>query len=87
MRVSDALESPVGAAIVSALLGLGLAAVFRRTCTGPECVVVRAPDLGDLGRHTYRIGQTCYRYTPEAAPCPGEGGGAPDAPAVSLSRA
>jgi hypothetical protein len=59
----------VGAIVVSVILGLGLAALFRRACKGDGCVVVRAPKGDDVGRYFYKLEDDCYKYTPYAAPC------------------
>lgn len=66
---SNVMDSPFGAALVSALLGLGLAALFRRACEGGECVVVAAPPPAQTADTVYRTGdRSCYRYVQR--PCP-----------------
>lgn len=62
--------------VISAILGLGLAVIFRSTCKGPQCRVIRSPPLQDIEQHFYRIGSDCYRYTPYVVPCHGGGGSA-----------
>jgi hypothetical protein len=66
----EAARTPTGTLIVSVILGLGLAAVFRRACKGKECVVVRAPPLSHTQGHVYRIEDDCYKYERRAAECP-----------------
>jgi hypothetical protein len=63
------LKDPFGAIIVSVILGLGLAAVFRRACNGNDCVVVRAPNAKELDKYVYQIDQACYKYTPRVVQC------------------
>ena len=77
MRLREALDSATGGIILSVLLGLGLAAVFRRACSGAGCVVVQAPDLGELQRYAYRVDSDCFKYTPEPVPCPMKDNGTP----------
>jgi hypothetical protein len=67
------LGTDAGAIVVSVLLGLGLAAVFRRACKGDGCVVLRAPDAADVTRYHYKVGEDCFRYTPKVVPCPSSG--------------
>lgn len=62
------LNSDRGSVVVSVILGLGMASLFRKTC-GRNCIVVRAPDLDQLRKHIYEIDGTCYKYTPRAVQC------------------
>ena len=66
----EAARTPAGTVIVSVILGLGLAAIFRRACKGNECVVIRAPELSRTQGHVYRIEDDCYTYTRTPAQCP-----------------
>lgn len=69
MNLSQAMNSKYGPIVISVLLGLGLAAMFRRVCRGDGCVVVKAPDLKEVQDSVYRYGDACYKYTPHATPC------------------
>ncbi len=74
MEIKRIAHDNTGSLILSALLGLGLAALFRSACRGDGCVVVRAPNLAEVQRHTYQVSQdACYKYTPEVVPCPRRG--------------
>ena len=69
MFIKRALTDNFGSIIISVILGLGLAAVFRRVCSGDGCIVVKAPSAKELNDHVYRIDQSCYKYTPNVVPC------------------
>lgn len=73
MKLALAMKSPVGSIVISVILGLGLAALFRKVCHGDGCVVIKSPDPKELQDFVYRMGggksSTCYKYTPEAVPC------------------
>jgi hypothetical protein len=60
MNLVDKLKSAEGRFLISVLLGLGLAAAFRSTCTDGRCVVVKAPQ--GIQGSTYHIDDDCYRY-------------------------
>lgn len=66
-----------GAIIISVILGLGLAAIFRATCHGDNCIVVKSPPRDQIDKHVYRIDDQCYKYSSYAVGCPG---GVPHAP-------
>lgn len=79
--VTRVLADDTGAIIVSIILGLGLAALFRKACKGGRCLVVKAPKLDELQRFVYKVDEDCYKYTPHVVPCdtkPGVVGGAGD---------
>jgi hypothetical protein len=73
----DILGSETGIIIFSVILGLGLAAMFRRTCTGDNCVVYQAPErekiegkifAGDIDPQTGRT-RKCYAFRATMVPC------------------
>jgi hypothetical protein len=70
MLVKKLLNDNMGSIIVSIILGMGLAAMFRRACKGDGCIVVKAPSAKDLQRYHYKIDADCFKYTPEVVPCP-----------------
>ena len=67
---TDAAYTPTGSIIISVILGLGLAALFRRACKGKECVIVKAPPTNDTNNYVYKIDDDCYKYHKTAAQCP-----------------
>lgn len=72
--VSNILKDRFGAIIVSVILGLGLAAIFRATCSGDKCVIVHSPPRDQIDKHLYRIDDHCYKYSSYAVSCPGAAG-------------
>ena len=67
--VKDILQDRTGSIGISIVLGLGLAALFRRVCTGDSCVVIKAPKPTDLKDYYYKIDSSCYKYTPYVVEC------------------
>lgn len=57
--------------LISAVLGLGLATVFRRACVGGTCYVVHGPAVEHVTGHVWRVDEKCYRYEPYPAECDG----------------
>jgi hypothetical protein len=65
------MTDPFGRVLVSVILGLGLAALFRRACVGEGCVVIQAPDSREVEDYVYKnANDSCFRYTPNVVPCP-----------------
>jgi hypothetical protein len=67
--IKDLLESPTGQIIISVILGLGLATLFRKVCTSNNCIVIKGPNLKDLEKYYYKVDGDCYKYTPYVTNC------------------
>ena len=69
MDVKQLFSTPTGSIIVSIILGLGLAAVFRRACSGNRCIVIRGPNPNDVAQNYYKVNEQCFKYTPVFTEC------------------
>ena len=69
MTLQSAISSPAGSIAISVLLGLGLAAMFRRACKGNSCIVIKAPSRADTDKYYYKIDDECFKYKPVATSC------------------
>jgi hypothetical protein len=69
MYVDKVLNDKVGSIIISVILGLGLAAVFKRVCKDGNCIVIKAPKLEETDKYYYKIKDDCFKYTPHVVPC------------------
>jgi hypothetical protein len=69
MLLKKLLRDRFGSILVSVILGLGLAAIFRKACTGDGCVVIKAPSTKDIDNYVYQIERSCYKYTPQVVSC------------------
>lgn len=67
--IQDLLENKVGQIILSVILGLGLATLFRQVCSGNNCILIKSPDLKELDKYYYKIDSQCYKYKPYASSC------------------
>ena len=69
MKVGDVLKDSAGSKVVSVILGLGLAAMFRKVCKGEKCIVVKGPGEDAVSSFYYKLEDDCYKYTPYAVDC------------------
>ena len=69
MNVQRLLNTEYGRMIISILLGLGLASLFRKVCTDKNCIVFNGPIIGDVEGKTYKYGDKCYKYSVNADKC------------------
>ena len=58
-----------GQYVISFILGIGLASLFRKVCKDRNCIVFRAPDFDEVTKNTYTYGEKCYAFTKSAVPC------------------
>lgn len=69
MFLDKILDDPIGRIVLSILLGFGLATLFRKACSGSNCIIINGPPIKELNDNVYKIDDDCYKYTPEATLC------------------
>ena len=70
MHLTKFLHTRTGKYLMSAILGFGLASLFRVVCKDKKCIVVKAPPLEEMKKDdVYKFGDKCYSFTRENAPC------------------
>ena len=57
----------------SAILGVGLMAVLKPMCKGPNCIIQKAPSVDEVTRSTYQLGSKCYQFKTTQITCPERG--------------
>jgi hypothetical protein len=62
-------ETDAGCILFSIIIGLGLAALFRRECIGNQCIVVEGPNPNEVKFNTYKLDDRCFKYTPYIVDC------------------
>lgn len=63
------METDTGRIVISVILGLGLATLFRKICTDGNCIDFHGTVVGDFDEKVYRHDNKCYKYTADAAKC------------------
>jgi len=69
MHLSKFVQSETGRHIMSAILGFGLATLFRVACSDRNCIIFRAPDMNEIEDKTFKHGNKCYKFKPETSKC------------------
>jgi hypothetical protein len=64
------LKVPGLAALISFVIGFGLAAIFRPICKGPDCLIVRGPPVNDIRGSVYQFGTKCIEFIAKPVECP-----------------
>lgn len=63
------VHTETGKTIMSILLGLGLASLFRTVCKDKNCLIFYAPPLDDIKDKIYKNHGKCVKYSPIATKC------------------
>jgi hypothetical protein len=63
------INSEIGQIVISIILGVGLAAIFRKVCNGSNCVVIQGPKRSEIEKYYYKLNDDCYKYSPYPVSC------------------
>ena len=80
------MNRPIVATVISALIGFGIAAMFRPLCKGPECVILRGPPVNEMRDTVYQFGSKCIEFKTKTIECPKKGSNIPIVEAISFAE-
>ena len=66
MNLGKFIHTRSGRIISSAILGLGLASLFRRICNNSNCMIKKAPPFNEIVGQTFEYNDKCYIFEPVA---------------------
>ena len=69
MKLQRLLYSKFSSIIISFIIGLGLATLFRNECNEGKCYVYYAPSELSDSKNIYKYDSKCYKYTPATTKC------------------
>ena len=69
MYLRRILYSSFGQKLISILLGLGLATLFRKVCNDRSCMIFKAPQLNKIKGQVFKYGKKCYKFNEEIENC------------------
>ena len=69
MNLGKFVHTERGKIIMSILLGLGLATLFRTVCKDNNCIAFHAPPLDEFKDKIYKNNGKCVKYVPVATKC------------------
>ena len=69
MYLGKFFHSETGKHMLSIILGLGVASLFRKVCKEKNCIIFKAPPLEDVNDKNYKYDNKCYKYNPIAVKC------------------
>lgn len=63
------LNTPLGQFLISVIMGLGLATMFRRVCDSKNCILFNGPVISEIDGKIYKYDEYCYKYELNAVKC------------------
>ena len=69
MYLNKFFENKTGKYMLSIILGIGIASLFRRVCKEKNCIVFQAPPLDDIKDKVFKYENKCYKYNPVLVKC------------------
>jgi len=69
MKVKQIINSKEGKYIISVILGLGLATMFREVCKDKTCMVFKAVGEKEIKDKIYKHDNKCYKYSLKSSSC------------------
>tara|TARA_B110000261_G_scaffold164070_2_gene212072 strand:+ start:3347 stop:3589 length:243 start_codon:yes stop_codon:yes gene_type:complete len=69
VNIKRLLYSKFGNVVISILLGLGLATLFRKVCNDRNCLLFKGPNLSNIRGKTFKYNEKCYKYKENATTC------------------
>jgi hypothetical protein len=67
--LKNLMKTKTGSILISIILGLGLATLFRKKCLGEDCIDFKSPSLDDIKEKNYKYGNTCFKYDVSSIKC------------------
>jgi len=69
MGLRSFIHTHNGHIIISIVLGLGLASLFRKACSGKNCLVFKAPEMKEVKDKVFKFENKCYKYKEQQTKC------------------
>jgi len=67
--INNLFKTDKGKILVSIILGIGLASLFKKTCIGDGCIIIKTLSPDVIQMNTYRHDEKCYKYKAKSAKC------------------
>lgn len=61
-NILNSIHTKFGKYLVSVILGIGLASIFRRSCLDSNCLSFKGPHHLDIVKHAYGYNENCYKF-------------------------
>tara|TARA_B110000114_G_scaffold172479_1_gene199202 strand:- start:236 stop:454 length:219 start_codon:yes stop_codon:yes gene_type:complete len=67
--IKNLAKSDQGKTIISIIIGLGLATLFRKVCNDRDCIIIKGPPIEEVTGSVYSFDGRCYKYNAKSTSC------------------
>ena len=68
-NVIKSMKTNIGRMILSIILGIGLASLFRKSCESRNCLIFHAPSFKEINENVYKYNNKCYKFKEHSVRC------------------
>lgn len=69
IKLDKFIHTSTGRYLMSIILGLGLASLFRKMCNGNNCNIMKAPPLEEIDGQIYKYEKKCFKINSNPIQC------------------
>lgn len=69
MNLQRLLHTKTGQSLISILLGIGLASLFRKVCSDKKCIDFGGPVISEIENKIFKHNNKCYKYETKSEKC------------------
>jgi len=69
MHIEKFIQTGAGRVLMSIILGVGLATLFKVSCKDKNCLLMKAPALEQLNDKIYKVDDKCYTFKSNPIKC------------------
>jgi hypothetical protein len=66
---SKLVASDTGRIVISIILGIGLATLFKKACNDRNCLVFKSPAIADVKDKVFQHGSQCVTFNEKSIEC------------------
>ena len=69
LNILNAMKSNFGKNMISIIIGIGIASLFRKSCEGKECMIFKGPEFEKITNTVYKYNDKCYKFIEKNVTC------------------
>lgn len=68
-NILNAMKSKFGKNLISIIIGIGIASLFRKSCEGKDCFIFKGPEFDKINDTIYGYNNKCYKFVQKNVTC------------------
>ena len=69
MNIKRLIHGKFSKYVISAIIGIGLATLFRKACNSRNCLVFKAPHIDKIRNQIFKYNDKCYTFKEQSGTC------------------